>query len=140
MGYLIAETGAITLFAGFIALTQYEKYRGARFMPTLRGKIDHFAARANFIIAHVDFLAFTYETIRHTFNKTAHDSIHLALRMTYFIERYLTRAVNYFRTRFVVQQDFSKPAEKSSEFVQTITDFKHELNKERSENTTTHTS
>ncbi len=133
MGYLIAETSAITLFAGFIALTQYEKYRGARFIPTYREKIDLFAIKARFIIEHVDFLAFIYETIRQAFNKMAHDSVHLALRVTYLIERHLVRAVDYFRIRFTTRQDFSKPTKKSSEFVRTITDFKQELHKERSD-------
>lgn len=139
MGYLIAETSAITLFAGFIALTQYEKYRGARFVPTLRKKIDLFATKARFVIEHVDFLAFIYETIRQSFNKMAHDSVHFALRVTYLVERHLVRAVNYFRMRFTARQDFSTPTKKSSEFVRTITDFKHELHKERNENDDTQT-
>ncbi len=139
MGFLIAEAGAITLFAGFIAFTQYEKYRSIRFVSIYREKIDRFAVRVKFVLAYVDFLAFIHETARQTFDKIAHDSAHLALHATRFIERRLAYTVNYFRARFAVRQALSKPvAKESSEFVRTITNFKQELRTKHLKDNPTH--
>lgn len=134
MGYFVVEVSTLALFAGFVALTQYEQRRGARFLNVIRKGIDRFAARLEFIFTHVDFLAFIRESVRQAFDKIAHDSAHMALQVTRLLEQQLTRAVRYFRARFAARAALTPSSPKeSSEFVRAIADYKQELRENRSE-------
>jgi len=128
MSYIIAEISTIALFVGFIALTQYESNRKVRFFESTRLKLDRVVARGIFVWTHVALTAFIRDFAKDMFMRVAHDSTSMALRVTQFIERQLTRAVYELRSHFT--HNSPQAPKSTSPFVIAITDFKHELRKE----------
>ena len=100
MGFLIAVLLALVLLAGFFVLTALERRRGARLLlPARRALLDREAARAAFIIRHVDFGTLVAHTARTWLERAAHDVAHQVLVFVRFLERSLTRTVLWLRRR-----------------------------------------
>ena len=115
---------SLALLIGFLVLTQYEMRHGMRFFAPKRQTLDTQVARAEFIIAHVDFAAFARDEIRHATNRLVHVVVNASLQAIRAIERVLTRAVRSLRIRYA---DTVAPRENAREFVKTLSDFKETL-------------
>ncbi len=124
MGYLVAILVALALPAGFAALTWYEARRGARFFSDQRAALDAQAARAAFIIEHVDLAAFAREEARHAMARAGHAIAHVSLRAVRAAERFLTRLVRYMRRK---KEEAVVPRENAREFVKALSDFKETI-------------
>ncbi|HEY0010615.1 MAG TPA: hypothetical protein VGB97_01720 [Candidatus Paceibacterota bacterium] len=99
MTHLISILLACLLFFGFLLLTLYESRRGTRFFAGYRYKLDMKIARAQFLIDHIDWGAFTAHVTRTSLQTVAHDITHGTLLFVRSVERFLTRAVRALRTR-----------------------------------------
>ena len=124
MAYLIAVLVALALPAGFALLTRYEARRGARFFSGQRAALDAQAARAAFIIEHVDLAAFAREEVRHAVARAGHAIAHVSLRAVRAAERFLTRLVRYMRRK---KEEAVVPRENAREFVKALSDFKETI-------------
>lgn len=128
MSYVIADVGALAFFIGFVALTKYEHNRGTRFFEHTRLALDHTAERAVFVWTHIAAAAFIHDFVRNMFERVMHYTATEALRITQFAEQKLTRIVYTLRSRFTSRA--SQSSQKTSPFIQKITDFKQELRKD----------
>ena len=116
---------ALALLGGFVALIEYESRRGIRFLSGPRSRFDGQVARISFIYAHVDFPAFVRDEARRQAGRFGHAVATHTLEAVRVIERSLTRAVRYLRTRHPVDV---RPQGSAREFVRTLADFKGQLN------------
>lgn len=114
----------IALLGGFLALTEYEARRGVRVFARGREHLDHQVERIHFVLEHVDLGAFVRDEIRRLVALMSHAIAHLSLQAVRAIERLLTRAVRYLRSRHAVD---TAPRENVREFVKTLSDFKDQL-------------
>lgn len=114
----------IVLLGGFVALTDYEVRRGIRVLAREREHLDHQVERIHFVLEHVDLGAFVRDEIRRLVAFVSHAVAHLSLQAVRAIERLLTRAVRYLRSRHVAD---TAPRENVREFVKTLSDFKGSL-------------
>lgn len=130
MAHLVFVLSALALLAGFLALTQYEARRGARFLAPVREHLDRSAARAEFILAHVEFAAFAREEARRAMHRIGHDIAHISLLAVRAAERLLTRLVRHMRVQHGVS---AAPRENARPFVQTLSEFKDKLKAARPE-------
>ncbi len=124
MAYLIFIVGACTLLGGFFALTWYEERRGTRLYAPARMRFDQKVSRIEFILAHVDLVAFAREEIRRAVSRIGHDLVHISLQAVRIAERLLTRLVRHLRTR---HPEDTAPRESARPFVKTLSDFKDRL-------------
>ncbi len=132
MGYLIIELGTIALFTGFLALTAYERSRGARFFAPARARLDGCIEKGIFIFSSADFAGNLRDTIQNVFERVAHDLARIALIATRFLERELSSIVAALRARFAARSAAKRaPSAETSPFVRTIADFKQELRNDR---------
>ncbi len=125
MANLISLSIALALLAGFIALTRYEAKRGVRFFAAKRTWLDEGIERIEFIVEHVDLIAFARDEVRHAMTRLGHAIAHLSLQAVRSAERLLTRLVRYLR---VQHEDEVAPRETAREFVKTLSEFKDGLN------------
>lgn len=112
---------AIGLLIGFVALSDYEVRRGARFFASFRTRLDQRVEQVEFIITHVDFGSFVRSEILRIGSIIGHDIVHISLQVVRITERLLTRLVRYFRTKHAIDPS---PRESTREFVKTLSDFK----------------
>lgn len=131
MQYLYAVAASLVLCAGFLALTAYERRRGARILAAAREALDRKVEHAAFVFAHVDFAAFVREESLRLFHRASHDTAHVSLVAVRSAERALTRLVRNLRTRRASER--LAPRETSREFVRTLSDFKGHLEATRPE-------
>ena len=124
MACLIAVLVLLALLIGFVVLTRYEARRGARFFAPERDALDKNVERVEFIVAHVDLMAFAREEFSRALNQIGHTIAHLSLQAVRAVERLLTRLVRHLRTR---NQESVAPRETAREFVKTLSDFKDTL-------------
>lgn len=124
MGYLIAIIVAIGLLLGFVALSDYETRRGARFFAQSRALLDRRVEQIGFIVTHVDFGSFVRSETLRIGGIIGHDIVHFSLQTVRITERLLTRLVRYFRTKHAVD---TTPRESTREFVRTLANFKGDL-------------
>ena len=117
------------LLAGFLVLTRYEERRGSRLCEKQRARLDRQAARAAFVLSHVDLAAFVRDEVRRAAGRIGHDSVHLSLQAVRAVERLLTRIVRDLRARHTIDVT---PRESSRPFVKTLSDFKDRLKAARS--------
>lgn len=89
---------ALILFGGFLLLTVLETRMG-RVGERARARLDRFAHRVEFVVAHVDWSALTKHLVRTGTERVLHDCVHGALVVVRFIERTLTRLVRSLRER-----------------------------------------
>jgi len=115
---------AIVLLVGFLALTDYEARRGARFNAQGRARLDSTVERVEFILEHVNLGVFLRDEIRHLAGRIGHDVVHISLIVVRAAERLLTRMVRRLRTHPEVD---TAPRETAREFVKTLSDFKGNL-------------
>ena len=129
MPYLILIGISLLLFVGFLSLTAVETRRGVRILLPLRESLDTFATRLLYIVTHIDLGTFTARVAKDTSSHIVHALAHSSLVGTRFIERTLTRAVRYLRTRHLP----ASPAvpKETSGFVRTIIYFKQTLRRSR---------
>lgn len=130
MGNLIFVIATLGLLVGFVALTRYETRRGARFYASERARLDRSVERVEFILAHVNLLAFARDETRHFLSRAGHDIAHITLIVVRAVERLLTHAVR--RLRASPEIDTSS-RETAREFVKTLSDFKSNLQATRPE-------
>lgn len=128
MAHLAFVLAALALLAGFFALARYEARRGTRILAPTRERLDRTAARAEFILTHVDFVAFAREEARRAMHRVWHDLAHVSLRAVRAVERLLTRLVKHLRVAHGVT---AAPRESARPFVQTLSDFKDQLKSAR---------
>lgn len=76
-----------------------ERRAGVRMLASWRRALDVRARRAAFILAHVDWAAFSQHLVRTAIERVLHDTAHSILRLVRTIERILTRAVKRLRER-----------------------------------------
>ncbi|HVM59090.1 MAG TPA: hypothetical protein VMT80_02075 [Candidatus Paceibacterota bacterium] len=131
MYYLYAVAASLVLCAGFLALTAYERRRGARVFARARDAFDRRVEHAAFLFSHVDFAAFLREESLRLLHKASHDIAHVSLIAVRAVERGLTRLVRNLRTRRASER--LAPRETSREFVRTLSDFKGHLEATRPE-------
>jgi len=124
MTYLIAVLVSVALLVGFSILTFFESRNSVRLFRAPRERFDAAVAHTEFIVTHIDLLAFVRETFRQGMNRTGHVLAHFSLQAVRAIERVLTRLVRHFRTHPDVPV---VPRESSREFVKTLSDFKDNL-------------
>lgn len=130
MAYLLTLLLALALAGGFVALAEYEARRGARFFPARRAQLDAYVARLEFIWAHVDLPAFIRDEARRLAGQASHMVAAHTLAAVRAVERELTRAVRYLRTRHGIEP---RPQGNAREFVKTLSDFKDRLKATRPE-------
>ncbi len=99
MLYFILIGISLILFGGFLVLTAFEQGRGLRVAGKLRNRLDAKVARLLFIIAHVDWPAFTRHLVGSTLARIAHDVTHATLVFVRSLERLLTQTVRQLRER-----------------------------------------
>ena len=124
MVYLVFLFITLALLAGFFVLTSYEERRGARVYAPQRAALDEHIDRIEFVLEHVDLVAFAKDETKRFVGWVSHSAAHLSLQAVRSAERFLTRAVRYLRTRHVVD---TAPGENVREFVKTLSDFKEQL-------------
>lgn len=124
MAYLVFILLSVVLFVGFFVLTWYEGGRGVRVLAARRTRLDERVARAEFILAHVDFRAFAQEELKRFAHYVGHEAAHLSLRIVRAAERLLTRLVRHLRAQRTVEV---RPAGETREFIKTMSDFKGRL-------------
>ena len=124
MTYLIAVLVSLALLAGFVSLVQYETKSGARLFALKRAQFDAHVERIEFIVEHVDLLAFAQDEVRHAMTRLGHAVAHLSLVAVRAVERLLTRLVRHLR---IQHEDEVAPRETAREFVKTLSDFKDGL-------------
>lgn len=124
MTHLVALVVSLALLAGFLAATNYERRRGARYFEVHRARLDAHIARLAFIATHVDYPAFLRDTSRELAERSVHALASASLIFVRFVERLLTRAVKYLRGR---RQTPPPKGENASAFVNTLADFKSGL-------------
>lgn len=99
---------------GFLILVMVERRAGVRMLASWRRALDVRARRAAFILAHVDWAAFSQHLVRTAIERVLHDTAHSILRLVRTIERILTRAVKRLRERRGLtefpEEDESKPS------------------------------
>lgn len=122
---LISVLGTLALLVGFVVLTRYEVQHGVRFFVNSRARFDGFIGRIEFIIEHVDLLAFVRDEVHHAVMSLGHQIAHLTLQAVRAVERILTRIVRHLRTK---HEEEVAPRETAREFVKTLSDFKETLN------------
>jgi hypothetical protein len=144
MAYLVFLLVLVLIFAGFLALTAYERARGRRLFAESRASFDARVARAEFVATHVDFAAFVRDTLKNGAERAAHDAAHAVLQAVRWSERQLTRAVRTLRARRAEMAAGAQngapqaapgdaaPAQ-ASEFARTIADFKQDLRAQRAD-------
>ena len=125
MANLISLSVALALLAGFVALTRYETKRNTRFFAAKRTWLDEGIERVEFIVEHVDLVAFARDEVRHAMTRLGHAIAHLSLQAVRSAERLLTRLVRHLR---VQHEDEVAPRETAREFVKTLSEFKDGLN------------
>jgi hypothetical protein len=131
MAPLIFLLITLALFAAFVALTTWETNRGARLFAGARGAFDTKVERARFVYEHVDVNALVREETKALLLRTGHAIAHFSLQSVRFVERELTRAVRYLRTRVASEQATPRATERP--FVRALGDFKEELRQARPE-------
>ncbi len=124
MAYLIILLISLGFLVGFLVLTEYEMRRGVRVCSVQRQWIDEHAERAEFLFQHVDLSGFVRSEIERVVARVGHDLVHLSLQVVRAVERLLTRAVRYLRSRHATDE---APREQAREFVKTLADFKGSL-------------
>ncbi len=124
MAYLVFLFIALALLAGFFMLTSYEARRGARVYAPQRAALDEHIDRIEFVLEHVDLVAFAKDEARRFIGWVSHSVAHLSLQAVRSVERFLTRAVRYLRNRHASD---TAPGENVREFVKTLSDFKEQL-------------
>lgn len=124
MAYLVAVLSSLALLVGFAVLTLIESRRGVRFFEAARGRFDKHVGRIEFIIEHVDLVAFAQDETKHAVTRLGHVGAHYSLHAVRCMERLLTRLVRYLRTR---HQEEVAPRETAREFVKTLSEFKDGL-------------
>ena len=124
MAYLFLVLVSFALLTGFFALTQYEARTGTRFFADRRARLDTQVEQVEFIVAHVDLVAFAREEINRALSHLGHTIAHLSLQAVRATERLLTRLVRHLRTR---TEEVPAPRENAREFVKTLSDFKETL-------------
>ncbi|MDB4992307.1 MAG: hypothetical protein JWL75_552 [Parcubacteria group bacterium] len=98
--YLIAIFIPLGILVGFLLLITVEGRRGARIiLPGRRYQFDLKAARALFILKHVDWGAFAHDLTRTGIERMAHDIAHSTLMAVRALERQLTQVVRTLRAR-----------------------------------------
>jgi hypothetical protein len=129
--YLILNLIALVLVISFVVLVGYEERRGVRFFAHAREGFDARITRLQFILTHVDLVAFAKEELRRVGSQLSHVLVVLSLRAVRAIERLLTRLIIYLRTRHPIdtpQEDETRP------FLKALTDFKDRLKNTRKDN------
>ena len=124
MTYLIVVLVSLALLIGFVILTRYEAQQRVRFFAPERDALDKNIERIEFIVAHVDLMAFARDEVSHILNRIGHMAAHLSLQAVRATERLLTRVVRHLRSR---NEGDSAPRESTREFVKTLSDFKDNL-------------
>ena len=124
MTYLVVILITLALLGGFLALTDYEARRGARFFAPRRAHLDEGVERVEFILQHVDLGAFLREEMRRLFTRVSHDVAHFSLQAVRVTERLLTRTVMYLRSKHSAD---AAPRGNVRAFVKTLADFKGSL-------------
>lgn len=99
MPYLIAILIPFLLLIVFLALTVFEARSGRRVLAARRYAFDAKVSRYAFIIAHVDWGAFSADIVRTWIERATHDIAHGALIAVRALERTLTRVVRTLRSR-----------------------------------------
>jgi hypothetical protein len=124
VAYLVFVLVTLALLVGFVALTQYETRHGVRFFAAERGRFDAFVGHIEFIVEHVDLLAFVRDEVHHAVTRVGHEIAHFTLQAVRAAERLLTRVVRHLRTK---HEEEVAPRETAREFVKTLSDFKETL-------------
>lgn len=99
MLYIILISTFLALLGAFLILTAFEMKSGTRILSRVRAALDTKAARASFIMRHVDWSAFLRHSVRNSVEYVAHELAHGTLILVRFIERLLTRSVRALRAR-----------------------------------------
>lgn len=118
----------IALLGGFFALTSYEARRGVRLGASHRARLDGHVERIEFILAHIDLIAFVRDEVRHFISRIGHDSVHISLLVVRAVERLLTRVIRHQHAKRIID---AEPVESTREFVKTLSDFKEQLDATR---------
>jgi hypothetical protein len=126
MASLIFLLAALALLGAYLALVRYETTTGTRLFPNMRARFDARVEHASFIAEHVDFNAFVREEARAAAIRVGHFLAHITLQSVRAVERLLTRAVRYLRTR-AVNDEVAAPRATERPFVQALGEFKEEL-------------
>ena len=126
--YLIIAT--LTLLAAYVAILMVEAYRGVRFAPAYRERLDDIVLQGQFIVAHVDFSSFFKSESKRITLYLVHESAHLALQAVRSVERFLTTIVKRLR----LHPEAPLPEGLSERhFVRTLSEFKGQLETTRPE-------
>ncbi len=126
MIYLFFILCSLLLLIGFGVLTTYEEKHARRFFGTRRRALDTLVARAVFIIAHVDFAAFTRDEARRVMRHVGHLLAQGSLRGVRALERLLTNVARRLRAQHGVAVRRGT-REETREFVKTLSAFKGRL-------------
>ncbi len=130
MAYAILILISLVLLIGFLGVGEYEARRGARLFAAQRTRLDEGVARAEFILSHIDLIAFLRDELRRTAHRISHDIAHLSLQTVRAVERLLTRLVRSLRPPHSADV---APRGDAREFVKTLSDFKDRLKATRPE-------
>lgn len=99
MVYLILIATLLAFLAGTLVLFSYEARSGKRILAGTRYKADKKIASFEFVLAHVDWGAFSADVTRTTLLRIAHDITHSTLLAVRATERLLTRFVRSLRSQ-----------------------------------------
>lgn len=124
MAYLSFIVLTAALVVGWVVLVGYESRRGIRFAAMQRASLDARIERIEFILAHVDFVAFVREESRQFISRTGHDVVELSLRAVRTIERFLTRSIRLIRER---NSRDMQPNGNARTFIKQLSEFKEQL-------------
>ena len=132
MAPLIFILISAALAGGFLALTQWERAHGTRFLAPTRARLDQGVERAAFVIKHVDWNAYLRDEVRALAIRLGHAAAHLSLQGVRAVERLLTDAVRRLRAQ-VASEAAPAPGPSTRPFVQALSGFKEELKAARPE-------
>ncbi|CAN5719183.1 hypothetical protein BH11PAT2_BH11PAT2_08330 [soil metagenome] len=127
MAYLIAISILVGLLLAFLIFTSFEQRSGKRMFAGRRYVLDTKVQRASFILAHVDWGAFSADVARSSIERAAHDVAHGSLIAVRALERFLTRVVRTLRTR----RDVPLPPPSVSRTTATVTYLKRAVQRTR---------
>lgn len=131
MIYFLIAIVPPALLTGFLVLTLIERRRGLRVLGVWRNRLDARVARASFIVAHVDWSAFTKHLLRTSAERIVHDIAHTSLIAVRTLERVLTRTVRYLRERGAHQEASTEAVAQSSVIDRTIATLRHTIRQSR---------
>jgi hypothetical protein len=137
MAHLIAISGSLVLFFGFVGITALERKRGARFFVSQREKLDQVTLHITKSLLSVDPLDFVVRGARVVFAHVIHDIANVLWAVVRMLERTLAGVV--YRLRHLRKTD--QRTETNSSFVKSISSHKQtlrapeEVMEEKTENT-----